>query len=199
MQRRCSKSQQVRNPHPEEFVMYCWWLVRFETICSGTVLVKGWSGAWLFFGKSQPILFQPVDVVAEFKRRSQLESQILHHHLAFQQEQSVSVYLMLPEGLGVGSQGLGVSIFDEPNDLLNAPAGWVLTSGTLALSSVWHRTVSIPVSFLEASWTRCLSAQAHWSRATATTVTIGVLWWVLRCHDIEGRVTGIYSVALGVH
>lgn len=49
---------------------------------------------------------------------------------------------MLPERLSVGSQGLGVSVFDEPNHLLDTPAGRVLTGRTLALSAVWHRTVS---------------------------------------------------------
>lgn len=60
-------------------------------------------------------------------------------------------------------------------------------------------SLTVPVSFLEASWARCLSAQAHWHRTAAATVTIGVLWWVLRCRDIEGGVAGIHSVALGVH
>lgn len=46
------------------------------------------------FGESQPTLFELVDVVAQFERGSQLQSQILHHHLAFQQEQGVPVYLL---------------------------------------------------------------------------------------------------------
>lgn len=67
------------------------------------------------------------------------------------------------------------------------------------LANIYINILTIPVSFLEASWARCLSAQAHWSRATATTVTIGMLWRVLWRHNVEGGVTGIYSVALGVH
>lgn len=44
--------------------------------------------------ESQPSLFEFVDVVAEFQRRPQLQPQIFHHHLAFQQEQSISVNLL---------------------------------------------------------------------------------------------------------
>lgn len=43
---------------------------------------------------SQAALFEPVDVVTQFERRAQLQSQVLHHHLAFQQEQGVAVYLL---------------------------------------------------------------------------------------------------------
>lgn len=50
--------------------------------------------AQLPLGESQPTLFELVDVVAQLERRSQLQSQILHHHLAFQQEQGVPVYLL---------------------------------------------------------------------------------------------------------
>lgn len=45
-------------------------------------------------GGSQAALFEPVDVVAQFERRPQLQSQVLHHHLALQQEQGVAVYLL---------------------------------------------------------------------------------------------------------
>lgn len=52
------------------------------------------SGVWLLCSKSQPVLFEPVNVVTEFECRSQLQSQVLHHHLTFQQEQSISIYLL---------------------------------------------------------------------------------------------------------
>lgn len=45
-------------------------------------------------GGSRPALLELVDVVAELQRGPQLQSQILHHHLAFQQEQSVSIDLL---------------------------------------------------------------------------------------------------------
>lgn len=44
--------------------------------------------------ESQPALFEFVDVVAEFQCRPQLQPQIFHHHLAFQQEQSISIDLL---------------------------------------------------------------------------------------------------------
>lgn len=49
---------------------------------------------------------------------------------------------MLPEGVSMRSQGLGVSIFDKPNHLFHTPTRWVLTSRTLALSGVWHWAVT---------------------------------------------------------
>lgn len=47
--------------------------------------------------ESQPALFEFVDVVAELQCRPQLQPQIFHHHLAFQQEQSISVDLLSVE------------------------------------------------------------------------------------------------------
>lgn len=41
---------------------------------------------WIICAGSQSVLFEPLDVVTEFERRSQLQSQILHHHLALQQQ-----------------------------------------------------------------------------------------------------------------
>lgn len=56
---------------------------------------------------------------------------------------------------------------------------------------------TIPVSIMETSGARHLSAQAPWQGAAAATVTVGVL--VLRRGDIEGGVAGIHQVAFGVH
>lgn len=66
------------------------WELNTERISTGTLP----SGVWPPGGKSQAVLFKPVDMVTEFESRSQLQSQILHHHLTFQQQQSVSVYLL---------------------------------------------------------------------------------------------------------
>lgn len=71
----------------------------------------------------------------------------------------------------------------------------ILVSGPRTIK----HSLTIPVSFLEASRARRLPAQAHGSRATAATVTIGVLRRVLRRHDVEGGVAGVDGVALGVH
>lgn len=75
---------------------------------------------------------------------------------------------------------------------------FICVFGYNVLPNIKHR-LTIPVSLLEASWARRLPAQAHWHRAAAATVTVGVLWRVLRHGDIEGGVTVIDSVALGVH
>lgn len=95
---RCSKSCQVCNLDPKSFMIYSWWLrtKQFEKISTGAVLVKvnQVMRGFPHRGKSQSILFKPVDMVTEFERRPQLQSQILHHHLTFQQEQSVPIYLL---------------------------------------------------------------------------------------------------------
>lgn len=44
---------------------------------------------------------------------------------------------VFPERISVGSQGLRVSIFDERNNLLDSPAGGILTSRAFALATVW--------------------------------------------------------------
>ena len=49
---------------------------------------------------------------------------------------------MLPECVSVRPQSLRVSVFDEPDDVLNTPAGRVLPSRTLAVSTVCHQAVS---------------------------------------------------------
>lgn len=132
---------------------------------------------------------------------------------------------VFPECVRVGSQGLRVSIFDKRNDLLHSPARRVLPRRAFALATVWtvgwvgtkagaktptlhfqkevvehHITgarPTIPVSIMEASRARHLSARAPWQGAAAATVTVEVL--VLRRGDIEGGVAGIHQVAFGVH
>lgn len=75
-------------------MVHCCWLEMFHTTSSDAVSVKGWSAVRLHCRQSQPVLFKPLNVVTEFKCRSQLQPQVLHHHLTLQQEQSVSVYLL---------------------------------------------------------------------------------------------------------
>lgn len=72
-----------------------------------------------------------------------------------------------------------------------------MTASNLNLNA--QHSLTISVSVLEAGWARRLSAQSDWHGAAAATVTVRMLREVLRCCDTEGRVTGIYSVALGVH
>lgn len=57
----------------------------------GEVRARGQRGGG---GDSRPALFEPFDVVAELQRRPQLQAQVLHHHLALQEEQGVSVDLL---------------------------------------------------------------------------------------------------------
>lgn len=91
---RHSKSQQVGNMNPKGACEVLLMVGKDRESLHRYSFPGRCLDVWLFCSKSQTILLQPVDVVAQFKRRSQLQSQILHHHLAFQQEQSVSVYLL---------------------------------------------------------------------------------------------------------
>lgn len=54
-------------------------------------------------GWSQFSLFEPLDVVAQFERRPQLQTHVLHDHVAPQQHQSTAVNLVFSEELCVRS------------------------------------------------------------------------------------------------
>lgn len=64
---------------------------------------------------------------------------------------------------------------------------------------ITKRSLTVPVSILEACWARCLSAQAARHGAAAATIAVRVLGRVLRHRDVKGRVAGVDGVALRVH
>lgn len=61
-----------------------------------------------------------------------------------------------------------------------------------------NRNLTVSVSFLEAGGAGRLPAQSAGPGTAAAPVAIQVLHWVLRRGDVEGGVTGVHGVALGV-
>lgn len=50
---------------------------------------------WLFKELLELGLLELVDVVTEFERRSQLQPQVFHDHVTFQQQQRIAIDLLL--------------------------------------------------------------------------------------------------------
>lgn len=101
-------------------------------------------------------------MVAKLQGRPQLQSQVLHDHVALEEQQSISIYLLreargdigggnqtrvcsssvkhnaadtyvFSEDVRMGAESLRVCIPDEPDDIFHRPGGRVLVGWSLGL------------------------------------------------------------------
>lgn len=95
--------------------------------------------ASIFPKPSELGLLQLINMVAEFQRRSQLQAQVFHDHVALQQQECVAINLMLSEELHVRPQSLWVGVFHEPDHVLHGPGGGVPAPRPPGVLPVWRR------------------------------------------------------------
>lgn len=86
-------------------------------------------------------------MVAELQCRAQLQAQVLHNHVALQQQEGIAVNLVLSEELHMRPQGLRVSVFHKPDHILHGPGGWVPAPWPPGVLPVWRRARGTSVSF----------------------------------------------------